>query len=253
MYHRAMRDLPVVLGIVTIASCLWASPARADDVCPAPDDAPLVASLSAQQRLDYLARAFDNEIDATDTWSWVLGSAYTVLAVSQASAIPFFPNDRDTRIDLTVGAVAVGVGAASLFGLPLQLTLPLRGARRHWGDPDRCAVLARAERTLVSVQKDQARATGITPHIVNVLANTGVALILIVGYGHYKTGPITAMNGFALGEGNAFSQPSNLREVLARYRSGQLDGPAKPVSKVGWAFVPTVTPQMTGATFAMSW
>jgi hypothetical protein len=105
----------------------------------------------------------------------------------------------------------------------------------------------------VSVQKTEAFQTGITPHIVNLLANTGVALILTLkaGYGHYKTGPITAINGFALGEGNAFTQPSNLRDVLARYRSGQLDRPLPP--KVSWGIAPTVSPSMTGASFAMSW
>jgi hypothetical protein len=252
VYIRPMRTARVLAAVLTTLACLGVHSARADE-CPAPSDAPLVASIPAQQRLDYLARAFDEEVRATDTWSWTLGSVYTLLAAGQATAIHFFPNDRDTRIDLGVGAVSVGIGAASLYLLPLQLTVPLRSARSHWTDADRCAVLARAEATLVSVQKSQALATGIAPHIVNVLASGAIAAILIAGYGHYKTGPITAINGFALGEGNAFTQPSGLKEVLARYRSGQLDGPAKKASTVGWGIVPAVGPQMTGASFAMTW
>jgi hypothetical protein len=247
-----MRTRRLLAGILTIAASFSTHAARAEN-CPAPADAPLVASIPAEQRLDYLARAFDDEVTATDHWSWMLGSIYTVFAASQASAIPFFPNDRDTRIDLSVGAVALGVGALSLYVLPLQLTVPLRSARRHWNEGDRCAVLAEAERTLVSVQQDEARQTGIVPHIVNVVANTGVALILILGYGHDKVGVITGMNGFALGEANAFTQPSNLRDVLARYRSGQLDGAAAPSTKVGWGITPTVTRQMAGAAFGITW
>jgi hypothetical protein len=246
-----MRTPRCWLGItITIATALTTTSAKAE-LCPAPADAPAVANIEAQQRLDYLARAFDDEVRATDTWSWTLGSLFTGIAVAQAGAVAAFPNDRDTRIDLTVSSVGLAVSAGALYLLPLRLTLPLRGARSHWNDPDRCEVLARAEQTLVSVQKNQAFATGIAPHIINILANTGVALILTWGYGHYKVGPISGITGAAIGEGNAFSQPSNLKGVLARYRSGQLDGTA-PASTVGWGIAPMVGQSMAGASFGVT-
>ncbi len=248
-----MRTLRAFLGIVTVASCccLTSSQARAD-VCPAPADAPLVASIDAQERLDYLARAFDEEVYDTNLWSWTLGSAYTVGAVTQAAMIPVFPG-HSTNVDLSVGAVSMGAGALLLWGLPLQITLPLRASRRHWNEGDRCAALARAEQTLRSVQKDQAQATGITPHIISIAANIGIALILGVGYDHWKTGLISGIIGIGLGEGNALTQPSNLGDVLARYRSGQLDRTAVAPPKLAWGIAPSVGPQMGGATFALSW
>ena len=125
--------------------------------------------------------------------------------------------------------------------------------RHHWNNPDRCEVIARAERTLVSVQKDQARATGVVPHIVNIAANVAIAVGLTVGFGQYRSGPISGIIGTAIGEGNAFSQPSNLKGVLQRYRAGQLDGEAAPVSKVGWGVAPLVGPQAGGASLVLSW
>jgi hypothetical protein len=241
-----------LLAMVTLACGLTASTARAQ-TCPAPADAPLVASIDAQQRLDYLAHAFDEEVRTTDLWSWTLGSAYTIGAVAQASQIPFYANEPGTRTDLYVGSVAFGVGALSNYLLPLQLTLPLRDDRRHWKDGDRCAVLARAEATLVTVQKRQAFATGPSTHIVNIVANVGIMLILGLGYNRWETGVISAVVGGALGEGNAFTQPSNLRDVLARYRSGQLDAPTAPTSKLAWGVVPTVSATSGGASFALSW
>jgi hypothetical protein len=253
MYAPRMRNLRGWLGVLTITIATGLTPTSASaEECPAPADAPAVASIDAQQRLDYLRRALDDELQATDTWSWTLGTLFGGIAVAQAGAIAAFPNDRDTRIDLSVGSVGLAVDALSLYVLPLQLTVPLRSMQHHWNDPNRCEVIARAERTLVSVQKDQAFATGITPHIVNILANAGIAIGLTAGFGHYKTGPITGLIGAGIGEGNAFTQPSNLKGVLAHYRAGELDG-ATPPTTVGWGVAPVVGPQMTGASFALTW
>jgi len=248
-----MRHQRVLLGVLTAAVSLTMFEGHAHaDMCPAPNDAPGVASIDAQQRLDYLARAFDEEVRTTDIWSWTLGSAFTVGAVAQASLIPAYPFHA-SNVDLSVGSVSMGVAALTLWVLPLQITLPLRDARKHWNDGGQCEALARAERTLASVQKDQARATGVVPHVVNILANTGIMLILGLGYDHWKVGIVSGFVGTGIGEGNALTQPSNLGEVLARYRSGQLDALTPPVPKVAWGVVPTVNQQMAGASFALSW
>ena len=126
-----------VAATLAVAGCLAAPTARADGTCPAPADAPNVGSVDAQTRLDFLAKAFDNEIDATDTWSWALGSAFTVAGATQAAVLPLYKHDRATSIDLTVGAISFGIGALSLWVIPLQITLPLRSARKHWNEADR--------------------------------------------------------------------------------------------------------------------
>jgi hypothetical protein len=237
---------------LAFAGVFIVQPALAEGACPAPDDAPLVGAVDPQRRLDFLAKAFDEEVRETDTWSWTLGSVFTAGGVAQAAVLPIYKHDRATSIDLTVGAISFGIGAVSLWGLPLQITLPLRSARRHWGDADRCAVLANAERTLVSIEKEEARETGIIPHIANVVVNTAAILILGLGYGHGQQAAFSGGIGISLGEANAFSQPHNLRSVLLQYRSGELDQPP-PAPTVSWSVVPMTTPQTAGAGVALSW
>jgi hypothetical protein len=237
---------------LAIAGAFVAQPALAEGTCPAPDDAPLVGAVDPQARLDFLSKAFDEEVRETDEWSWTLGTVFTAAGVAQAAVLPIYKHDRATSIDLTVGAIGFGIGAVSLWFVPLQITVPLNRARRHLNDPDRCAALANAERTLVAVAKEEARETGITPHIANVLVNTAAILILGLGYGHGQQATFGGGIGFALGEANAFSQPHNLRRVLLQYRSGELDQ-ASPAPKLAWSIVPMTTPQTAGAGVALSW
>jgi hypothetical protein len=242
------RSLVGGAAALVLASSLSAADAVAE-VCPAPEDAQAVAQIDSAPRLQYLARAFDREVEDIDRWSWIWGSVYTAGTVAQGVALSL-THDPGTRTDLTVGAISAAVGAVSLYGLPLKLTLPLRAARRHWNDPDPCAVLARAERTLVSVEKDQAFANGPLAHIGNIAVNAGIALILGLGYGRWPSAAISAGVGVTIGEANAFTQPHHLRDVLARYRAGRLD--ASPAT-VSWSIVPVIAKQGSGAALILSW
>ena len=88
--------------------------------------------------------------------------------------------------------------------------------------------------------------------MANIAVNTAAILILGLGYGHGQQAAFSGGIGIAVGEANAFSQPHNLKDVLARYNSGLLDGPA-PASKVGWTIVPMASQQMAGAGVALTW
>jgi hypothetical protein len=248
---QRLRLAHAVTFAATLAASLTARGARAD-VCPAPDDAPGVGKVDAQVRLDFLAHAFDREVSDIDAWSWGWGSVYVAGTIVQAVAlVP--TTDHGKRIDLEVGAISTTVGALSLTVLPLQLTLPLRSARSHWGDADKCAVLARAEHTLASVEKDQALANSIVGHIGNVAVNLGIALILGVGYHQWSSAAISGGVGVAIGEANAFTQPHHLHDVLMRYRTGRFDGPDAPPLSVAWSVAPVVSPQMSGLKLAVTW
>jgi hypothetical protein len=126
------------------------------------------------------------------------------------------------RTDLTVGAISAGVGSLTLYGLPLQITVPLRSVRAEWEDSDRCALLLRAEEALATGARHEGLSNGVLPHIGNLLANAGIALILGLGYGRWKSAAISAGIGVAVGEANAFTQPHRLARALLTYRSGQL-------------------------------
>jgi hypothetical protein len=244
-----LKRLPFVSAAFAITASLSADPARAE-VCPAPEGAPKVAQIDARERLDFLARAFDREIYDVDVWSWTWGSIYSAGVIAEGVALSV-THDRGARIDLTVGILATGFGALSLYGLPLKLTLPLRASRSHWeDDADRCADLARAERTLVGVENDQSFATGIFAHVGNVAVNAAIVLILGLGYGHWTSAALSGGIGVAVGETNLLTQPHHLRDVLARYRAGRLDASD---AKVAWSIAPVLTPQTQGVTFAIAW
>ncbi len=240
-------ELPVIAALA-VAGGLPAGGARAE-VCPAPEDAPAVAQADPLERVDYLARAFDHEINDVDAWSWTWGSVYSAGTIALGVALSL-THDRGTRIDLTAGVISAGFGAVSLYVLPLRLTLPLRASRPDWGAPDRCVALARAERALVNVEKDQEFANGLFAHLGNVAVNTAIFLILGLGYGRWTSAALSGGIGVAVGETNILTQPHHLRDVLARYRSGRLHTPE---AKAAWSVVPVLTQQMSGGVLTISW
>ncbi len=243
------RPLPRALAVT---ACLLARTAAADS-CPAPAYAPAVADIDAQERIAYLARAFDREIQDIDVWSWSWGSVYAAGAVAQGVLLPLTSN-AGKRIDYDVGIASTAFGAVALWGLPLQLTLPLRAARPRWHDGgDPCVALARAERALGRVERDQRFANGVAGHLGNLATNLIFAAILGFGYHRWPSAALSAGVGIPIGEANAFTQPHHLGDVLARYRTGQLDtrGTPGPALSVSWS--PVVTRQSAGAAVAITW
>lgn len=214
------------LQTAALVAALGAAPRSAAALtCPAPSGASALANVDAETRLAFLARAFDREIADVDLWSWTWGSIYVAAGAGQGIAIAFV-GQRGPRIDLTVGAIAAGVGALSLYGLPLRVTLPLRDARREWGDADRCRVLANAEATLVSVAATQRLSGGWIPHVGNVLFNAALVLILGWGFGRWTSAALSAGIGTAVGEANVLTQPHRMPRVLDRYLDGHVDAAA---------------------------
>jgi hypothetical protein len=123
---KLLRGLFTVAALATLG--LFARRAQAA-TCPA--DTAELAGLDSEVRLRFLADTFDREIRNVDIWSWTWASVYGAAAVTQAAIIPVV-SDHGVRTDLTVGAISASVGAVTLFGLPLAITLPLRSVRREW-------------------------------------------------------------------------------------------------------------------------
>ncbi len=250
MLTPARRRLTTTTAIALVT--LSAARGRAD-VCPAPSFAPAVAGIDAETRRAFLERAFSREVSDIDLWSWSWGGVYTAGTIAQGVLLSL-TQDHGKRIDYEVGVVSTGFGALSLTLLPLQLTLPLRSAARslHGAGGDPCLALARAEQTLRSVDKDQALAVSIVGDIGNVVVNLVFGGIL-GAYGRWSTAAISVGVGIPIGEANGFTQPHHLRDVLDRYRAGQLDAHATPGPALTWAIVPLVAPGTTGAALAMTW
>lgn len=209
------------LSLALASLGLFVAPPASADTCST--DYPLVLGTTPEARLAFLSRAFDREIRDVDIWSWTWGSLYAGATVAQAALIPV-ESDHGVKTGLAVGAVSAGAGSLFLYVLPLQITLPLRGARARWNEGEMCQRLARAEHALATGAKAQALSSGPVPHIGNVLVNVGIALILGLGYGQWKSAAISAGVGTAIGEANAFTQPHRLPGVLERYRRGEIEG-----------------------------
>jgi hypothetical protein len=212
----------------------WARDARATS-CPAPEGAPALAAIDAEVRLRFLAGAFDREIRDVDLWSWSWGTTYVAAGGAQAIATAFV-RDQGARIDLSVGAVSAAIGALSLYGLPLQITLPLRASRRGFGDPDVCRVLVGAEGTLAEAAAAQRLSNGWVPHVGNIAFNAALALVLGWGFKRWESAALSAGIGLAVGEVNVLTEPHRLPGVLDRYRAGRLDGESPTSARpIGWS------------------
>jgi hypothetical protein len=246
--HTLARRFGALCGLVVGAVVLGKSPDARASSCPAPQDAPALAGTNAEARIAFLESAFDREIAEVDLWSWTWGSIYAGAAVAQVVVIPLV-HDYGTHVDLAVGAVSAGIGSVSLFGLPLEITLPLRAARLHGDDTQPCRLLAELEATLVRVERQQQLSTGWVPHAGNVAFNAALALVLGWGFGRWPSAAISAGIGTAVGETNILTQPHHLSRVLELYRGGLLDAPVAPVS---WSVAPLPVRGAAGVSFGIA-
>lgn len=249
----ARTRVGVALVAVSLGLAGWLGPSRAaaDEPCVSRLGPPVRDAADVEERLDYLARVFDREIDALDTWSLVWASVSTAAVVGQA--IPFaITRDYGSRVDFGVGIGVASFGVATLHLLPLRFSLPLRAARRDWSARDRCAVLARAEDTLRRVEKEQTSASGLLPHVGNIALQGAVFLILGWGYGRWTAGALSGGIGVAVGEVTAFTQPHHLKGALEDYEAGRYGGRSK--TSAGWRLGPAkASPESWGAAFELAW
>ncbi|MGD0678641.1 MAG: hypothetical protein ABSC94_24805 [Polyangiaceae bacterium] len=243
------RRGPVVCGLVVCACVLAPRGARAES-CPAPADAPLLADHDSEERLAFLGRVFDREVHDLDVWSWTWGSIYATAAVAQVATIPLV-QDKGVHEDLGAGAVSAAIGSLSLFLLPLEITLPLRGARSDWADPRRCRLLRESETTLTRVEGQQRLSTGWLPHVGNVAFNAGLALVLGWGFGRWKSAAISAGVGTAVGELNILTQPHHLAEAIERYHAGKLD--QQTAAPRVWSIGPELSRRALGLSLNLQW
>ena len=204
-----------------------------------------IADVDVETRLRLLARVIDDEVRAVDRWSIGWGSGYAAVSALQVAAIPVI-HDPGMRRGLIVDAAGAGFGSMTYYLLPVQITVPLRAVRKQWSEPNRCAVLAAAERELSKQVKLERLARTPLTQIFNAAVNVGLSLAMGLGYGQWRTAGISFAVGIASGEAAAFTQPLELYQAEQRYRTGQLGerGAAKatgmswglgPISVVGGA------------------
>jgi hypothetical protein len=233
--------------LAAVGTLLFSVVARAE-VCAAGADASPLDAVDVERRLVFLASEMDAEVHRLHVWSWSWGTGYAAAAVAQGAALAWV-DQRDTRETLAVGAVSAAIGSGFLFGLPLTLTVPIERLRASWGRPNRCALLADAERGLRQAAERERVSTSWSAHVGNLAFNGGLVLILGLGFGQWKAAAISAGIGVAVGEANLLTQPHGLPDALRRYEAGQLGPEATPT----WTVVPLAAPHTLGASLSLRW
>ncbi len=154
-----------------------------------------------EQRLDALSERFDGQLRATNGWAWSWSALYGTMAIAQLAIAVALPRHERARADLLFGASASAVGTFSLPTLPmLRFVGPITTLRARWHEPDRCRLLADAESLDRRVAAEQATGGGWFGEVGNLLINTGIALGMGAGLGHWDTGLMTAAIGLVVGE-----------------------------------------------------
>jgi hypothetical protein len=151
--------------------------------------------------------------------------------------------DQEKRVDYYIGAGASGIGAITTVVVPLkvmddQLRLEDRiiaaGGMPAQGDVS-CALLADAESVLERDAENELDGRAWYLHAGNIAFNTGIGLVLAIGYKHVGTGIMNGIVGSALGELTILSTPTDAALALERYRAGDLRPlPPQPIVRLGW-------------------
>lgn len=206
----------------------------------------------ARLRLRFLDEGLAREAYRARFWAWSWAGIYSALTAGNG-ILALTASSTDDKIDDAVGAAASFVGLAVLIVLPLKIMRDqrwlARRLRRAPAGEDPCAPLADAERLLLRDADSEAFGSGPLVHAGNFAFNIGIALLLGVGFGHWKQAAITGLVGIAIGEIQAFTQPTGAVRLLRDYRAGRWSQGAPPPP--AWMVVPTAGRDHAGLAFAL--
>jgi hypothetical protein len=182
-----------------------------------------MADVDVDTRLQLVRETMADQAQRARTWNWTWGA--TGLAISASSfTIAALRDTPDDRVDPITAGVASLVIPATILLRPFavirnQAALDSLVAR---GDPDRCVTLARAEELFAESAEDEAFRSGVIPHALVIGANTGLALFLGLGFGHWRGALLAGGGGLLLGEIRILTQPTGAVGALKRYRDGEI-------------------------------
>jgi hypothetical protein len=187
-------------------------------------------------------------------WAWTWAGIYSSLTLGEV-ILGVTEKDPESAKDDYLGAAASFVGLAVLVVLPLDVMRDQRWLERRLKhappNTDRCALLADAERLLIRDAASEEFGTGPLVHVGNFLFNIGVSLFQGLYFGHWGQAAITGLVGIAVGEIQAFTQPTDVVRALARYRQADL-GHAPAKLPPAWLVVPEASRDHIGLRFALT-
>jgi hypothetical protein len=244
-----------VLATLLLASSL----ASAQEHCRAIDGgAPELAAVDARVRLQFIDDGLRAGARRARIWSWSWLTLYTTLTATYGG-LAIAAASRDSKIDYWIATGSSAIGVLTLAAMPLAVKADQRRLSRLLANPppnaegqDPCVLLAQAEAYLV---RDAAsEAFGVSPlvHAGSFVFNAGIAILLGAGFGHWDTAAITGAIGIVVGEAEILSQPTDVVDLLAVYRTGRLVTPTtgSRASRriLGWSAAPLVAKDRVGLT-----
>ncbi len=218
-------------AIALLVAMLVASSAGAAP-CPVPAGAsPALGDVPASARLAWIDDHLSHTALRARQWTWGWGVGIVVATGANLVPLAFVP--RDQRVDWYVGAGSTIIGLVPLAIAPLDVVADARGlhaavearAADVHADVDVCPLLADAERRLARDAANQADGQRWWFHAGNVAVNSGVGLLLGLGFHHWKSGVFNAVFGSAVGEAIILTQPTGSIDDARVYHTGAIGPP----------------------------
>ena len=229
-----------LLAIALAAIPVSVTHASGASTCPAPEFAPAVASIEAEQRLAVVTRALERAEDQSVRWGGTWRATFQTTAALQFGLSLAAKTDAD-RIDLVAGGIksSVGLVFAFVFRLPAERhSGPY--ADRPWTEGPLCARLAAAEEALERDARFEKRGRSIGMQALGLGFNVAVGVTAFLMHKRLWSVLLATATGTFVGELRVLTQPTVASEALDAYQTG-LTAPPKV------AVVPLIVPHPGGA------
>lgn len=209
--------------------------------CPAPEFAPGVASVDAEQRLAVVERALARAEDQSVKWGGFWRATFQTTAAVQFGLSLAAKTDAD-RIDLVAGGIksSVGLVFSFLFRLPAERHAGPY-ADRPWTEGPLCARVAAAEEALERDARFERRGRSIGMQALGLGFNVVVGVAQYLLHKRLWSVLLASATGAIVGEIRVFTQPTVASDALDAYRTG-LPAPAARAS-----IAPYLLPHPNGA------
>jgi hypothetical protein len=206
-----------VAGLVAAAT--FAGAARAAG-CPG-DMGPL-AAVPVEARVAFLRERLEANRTPAARWTGTWGIVDGVLVAGQLVALPY-TSDPSARALLIAGAASGSLVLIQFIFFPVVAPPPPAVA----GEETSCDALRELERTLERGARNQAAGSGPAAHVGNTLINAGLGVGTGFASNSVAAGVFTFAIGFALGEAQILTQPTELVRDWDRYQEADLRRPKK--------------------------
>jgi hypothetical protein len=226
--------LAVALGIAAPGG------ARAEQCAAIDGGSDALAQRSAEERIAAIQAGLRIGARHARAWAWSWAAIYSVATAGEVVSAVL--RDTSTKPDAAFAASGFFVGLLVLIVNPLKIMGDQRRLDRlvARGNANRCALLADAERLLIRDAASEALGKSALVHIGNFVLNIGLGLGVGLGYHHWDQAALLMLGGYAIGEAQFATQPSDVIDLLARYRAGNLS-PRRAATTRAFAVAPSFT------------